>query len=109
MLDGTRIACALDYASKEHQRAVEENGRVFKTRHDGFGVLLEEYDELSDEYYALKKQIFQLRQALRNDNDSLKSCLKDMASTATYLLCEAAQVAAMIKKFQESIEAGYKE
>lgn len=109
MIDGTRIARALDLVSKEHQKAVEENGKIFNSRHEGFAVLLEEFDELSDEYYALKKQIFELRKALRNDGDNLMSNMEDMASTGIFLMCEAAQVMAMVKKFQDSIEAGYKE
>lgn len=109
MLDAVRVASALDLVNKEHQKTVEEHGKIFNSKHEAIAVLQEEFDELSEEFHLLEKRMSELWLSLRDDSNNLMGDMRSMATPAVFLICEAVQVMAMVKKFQESIEAGYKE
>lgn len=88
--------------------AVAENGETFNSKHEAYGVLLEEWDEMVEECGELERNMDELRMMLRNRSDGeLIPLLKTMEKRVEHAHAEMAQVAAMIKKFRHSVEIGY--
>lgn len=97
-----------DLIDKELELAVKEHGEFFNSRHEGYGVLIEEFDEMTEEYEKFRNELNELRGLLRDDGADLLELTNRMNITGRLLITEAAQVAAMVCKFSNSIIADYK-
>ena len=76
---------------------------MFRSDHEGYAVILEEVDEARDEMDDLNGLMNFLWKAVKVDSD-IENFLVGIQMKAEALACEAIQVAAMAKKFQESME-----
>ena len=78
----------------------------FNSAHEGYSVLLEEYEELQDENLALKKCIDLMWKGIKKDDNHLTiGCLEEMESLSGHLIEEAIQVAAMVRKLHLHLKA----
>lgn len=88
----------------ERRKADEKYEKFFHTLHEGESVLREEIQETNEEQQAIWMLYKDLWQGVRADNEMY---IMEMASKIYYkaqnLVREAAQVAAMAEKFEDSI------
>lgn len=76
---------------------------MFRSAHEGYAVILEEVDEAQDEMNNLNGLTNLLWKAVKVDSE-VENFLVGIQIKAEALACEAIQVAAMAKKFQESMK-----
>lgn len=76
---------------------------LFRSAHEGYAVILEEIDEARDEMDYLNALTNFLWKAVKVDRE-VENFLVEIQMKAEALACEAIQVAAMAKKFQESMK-----
>ena len=76
---------------------------MFRSAHEGYAVILEEIDEAQDEMDNLTGHMNLLWKTVKDDS-GFGSLLTAIQIRAESLACEAIQVAAMAKKFQESMK-----
>ena len=90
---------------EEYDRAAEKYGCVHSSDHEGFAVLLEEFEETTDEIAVLNDRIPKLWKLVKGDgSDSYKTeILKEIQDSAMLAACEAIQVAAMAYKARLTI------
>lgn len=89
---------------EERQKADEKYEKLFHSLHEGESVLREEIQEANEEEQAIWRLYKDLWQGVRSDNEIY---VMEMASKiyhrAQNLIREAAQVAAMAEKLEDSI------
>lgn len=85
-----------DLASRELERANLDNP-PFHSRHEGYAVILEEAEELSEETGCVFRLLSELWESIRADKPASTEELKQAAIRAA---CEAVQVAAMAEKME---------
>lgn len=83
----------------ELARAIDTYG-ANHSRHEGYAVLLEEYDEMSDEYKMLHSHLELLWEMIKADAEDISAYLNNMYKDAVNMASEAIQVIAMIKKME---------
>lgn len=76
---------------------------LFRSAHEGYAVILEEVDEAREEVEDMNGLVDFLWKAVKVDSE-VENFLVGIQIKAEALACEAIQVAAMAKKFQESME-----
>lgn len=76
---------------------------MFRSAHEGYAVLMEEFDELGEDVDEIGKLMNELWFCVRHDTDASNKPHK-LYGRAVLTAVEAIQVAAMAKKFQESME-----
>lgn len=73
---------------------------AFNSAHEGYAVMLEESDELSDDETELAEAMQRLWQAVKvNDVEGSRSTAQHVVLRATTAACEAIQLAAMAERF----------
>lgn len=90
----------------EKLRANKEHPPRFNSPHEGYAVILEEYEEASEEQRYFKSSLDSLWIAVRSDRnpDVLERILNTMKERAINLVMEAIQVAAMTQKMIDTVE-----
>lgn len=90
----------------EKRRANKEHPPRFNSPHEGYAVILEEYEEVSEEQRYFKASLDSLWFAVRSDRtpDVLERILGTMKEQAINLVMEAIQVAAMTQKMIDTVE-----
>ncbi len=74
---------------------------LFNSAHEGYAVILEEIEEAQQELGHIKIRLEVAWNAIKNNQDAT-STIEDAGYISKLLACEAIQVAAMAKKFEES-------
>lgn len=86
--------------------AANEKFPLFHSAHEGYGVLLEELQELKNEMHDIKEYKKLIKNDIhKNDNQMLLKHIKIMGFRATLAAIEAIQVVAMCGKFQMSYDS----
>lgn len=85
-----------DLVSRELERANRDNP-PFHSRHEGYAVILEEAEELSEETECVFRLLAELWETVKANKAASTEELKQAAIRAA---CEAVQVAAMAEKFE---------
>lgn len=90
----------------EKLRANKEHPPRFNSPHEGYAVILEEYEEAGEEQRHFKASLDSLWIAVRSDRtpDVLERILDTMKERAINLVMEAIQVAAMTQKMIDTVE-----
>lgn len=88
----------------ELERANTKHPDQFASRHEGYAVLLEEFQEFDFEYRNMENQLKYLWSSIKKDKDieSLNYYLKDLKEYTDNALLELIQIRAMIDKFEDS-------
>lgn len=88
---------------KVELEAANKKFSQFRSRHEGWAVILEEVNELSDEYALIEKVVLELWEHIKGDstNRTIQYDVEWVRKYAINAACEAIQVAAMCKKFLE--------
>lgn len=87
---------------EETENAVKNYGETYNSPHEGYAVLLEEFEEASDDLTYIKNNLGVLWQSIKtNDLDS--TTLTDIEGTAQMLALEAVQIAAVCSKFKKGL------
>ena len=85
----------------EELEAANLQHTVFHSPHEGYAVLLEEYEESAEELEGLSRNLRDLWGAIKMDDQHYGRNFARMVETkAIRLAAEAIQVAAMARKFQ---------
>lgn len=90
--------------NEELDRIIKEKG-YFNSRHEGYAVLLEELQELQEEYYNIENYLNgfwdkHCRKDTKKANNELMAILDCLDYRSQCLIKEAIQVAAVIKKIK---------
>lgn len=87
---------------KELQSANDKFG-MFNSLHEGYAVVLEEFDESKDDLNALEMDLNYLWYCIKNDivDEDFYKNLSTIKTSAISLAVEAIQVAAMAQKFMD--------
>lgn len=89
----------------ELQYAQKENGAVFHSPHEGFGVLFEETYEAKMECEKADKRMDNLLLCIHRNNDKgIINNAEMLENAAINAACEYIQVAAMARKMQLTME-----
>lgn len=85
----------LNLANKDHP--------LFTSDHEGYAVILEEFLEAQEEIKRSDQALINIRDGVFTDDPwAAKNGADDLKQYATYLACEAIQLAAMAQKFIDS-------
>lgn len=82
--------CEYDRANAEHD--------FFSSNHEGYSVLLEEFDELIDECTEIRECLSCIWDNIKVDELDIKKICEKLEFRAINAACEATQVAAMARK-----------
>lgn len=89
----------------ELEEARKENGELFNSEHEGYGVILEEATEAGDEIEQVASLLSDILRDIHTHNEiALLLHLRRLEHHATLAACEYIQVAAMARKMKESVE-----
>lgn len=84
-----------------HARAEHDN---MSSEHDGYGKILEEYEEMQDEIAYFEGHIKSLWYHVKGDNPSGQSLfINGMIRISKKVIMEAVQMAAMCQRYKEDI------
>lgn len=96
----------IDKAIEQELHMANEQNPLFRSTHEGLGVILEEVEEALTEQEKLCRHFNSFKASVFDDSflekDADFSTLGLMATDAKHLAAEAVQVAAMCQKFVES-------
>lgn len=98
------ISRAVELVEEELDRANEQYP-LFASPHEGYGVILEEVEETENESLSVTKCLDDLWKNIKSDNkvSEYESVLGRMARSAILAACENIQVAAMCRKYIQSL------
>lgn len=92
----------------EEGEAALINNPLFNSTHEGYAVILEEVDEAKEAMTQVEQQCSRLWHNVKNNYFSVREHsfveLGYLEQVAINLACEAIQVAAMARKFRDSIK-----
>lgn len=107
MLDKTILA--IDGTVKEeYARAAVQHGGAFASRHEGYAVLLEEFEEAREELNTLEIYLLDLWVHTKDDEPQTDENVRAMKACAVRCAAECVQIAAMCEKLKHS-ESVWKE
>lgn len=78
--------------------AANEKFPQFHSPHEGWAVMLEEYQELEEECEKISKEMLEMFRNIRANDKCYADCALSILLCAVYAACEAIQVAAMAEK-----------
>jgi hypothetical protein len=98
-----------ELVKEELERANNENKPVFSSLHEGYAVMLEEFQECEQELDQIRRHLNFLWHYVKQDNEVTVLELAELINKKTILAaCEAVQTAAMAVKLIESFKIGGK-
>ena len=105
MLSNNLQAIVTAAVSTELIDARHAHGERYASAHEGYGVLAEELHEATMELRNLDSLIRErlIEDIHENDDQAINDTLSDVELYARKLACEAIQVAAVARKFSETI------
>lgn len=90
---------------KELESANKKFPTTFRSRHEAYGVMLEEFEEAQDELIECKRYLDEFKYSMRVDGDYMeKENLNKLKECSENLMAEAGQLAAMAQKSLNSME-----
>lgn len=98
MLDKTILELN-EVVDNEFLRASKDHGTTFTSYHEGYAVLLEEFEEAEAELHGLERAVRHLWAAIKND-DMLPLYPCEVKRHAVLAAAELVQVAAMAEKLR---------
>ena len=98
MLDKTLLELD-EVVDNEFLRASKDHGTTFTSYHEGYAVLLEEFEEAQAELCGLERSVRHLWSAIKND-DMLPLYPYEVKRYAVLAAAELVQVAAMAEKLR---------
>lgn len=82
-----------------------QNHPDFQSAHHGYAVILEEAEEAQECFIALKDDLEQLWNVVKDDDFiGQKSIIQNMEANIHDMIKEAVQIAAMLKRYQTFLE-----
>lgn len=93
------MADAKRLVQHEPDMASEINGNKFHSPHEAYAVILEEDNELYDEFCEIERNLDGYWESVKKDAED-KGKLLEIEKHAMMATCEAIQVAAMARKAQ---------
>ena len=84
----------------ETENARKNYGDRYNSQHEGYAVLLEEVEEVSDDLTYIKNNLGVLWQSIKTNDLKDTTLLTDIEGTAQLLALEAVQIAAVCAKFK---------
>lgn len=89
---------------KKELKSANEKFGMFHSQHEGYAIILEEFEEVKDDLNALEMDLNYLWYCIKNDivDEYFYENLKTIKTNAIALAVEAIQVAAMAQKFVDS-------
>ena len=90
---------------KELESANKKYPATFRSRHEAYGVMLEEFEEANCELIACKMYVGEFKYSMKVDGECKeKTNLIKLKERAENLMAEAGQLAAMAQKALNSME-----
>lgn len=90
---------------KELESANKKYPSTFRSRHEAYGVMLEEFEEAQDEIETCMSDLEIFKLYMKDDGGSgEKEILLDLKEHSENLMAEAGQLAAMAQKALNSME-----
>lgn len=90
---------------KELESANQKYPTTFRSRHEAYGVMLEEFEEAQDELETCMADLEIFKLYMKDDGGSgEKEILLDLKEHSENLMAEAGQLAAMAQKSLNSME-----
>lgn len=84
---------------KELESANKKYPTTFRSRHEAYGVMLEEFEEVKDELLKCQLYLNEFKYSMKVDGDYLeKENLNKLKEHSENLMAEAGQLAAMAQK-----------
>lgn len=84
---------------KELESANKKFPKTFRSRHEAYGVMLEEFEEAQDELIECERYLDEFKYSMRVDGDYMeKENLNKLKEHSENLMSEAGQLAAMAQK-----------
>ena len=84
---------------KELESANKKYPTTFRSRHEAYGVMLEEFEEVKDELLKCQLYLNEFKYSMKVDGDYLeKENLTKLKEHSENLMAEAGQLAAMAQK-----------
>lgn len=90
---------------KELESANQKYPTTFRSRHEAYGVMLEEFEEAQDELIECKRYLDEFKYSMKVNGDYMeKENLNKLKERSEKLMAEAGQLAAMVQKALNSME-----
>lgn len=84
--------------------AQRDNGQVFHSSHEAYGVLAEEVQEAGEEHKSIQQHMEQLLRFVRTDyTEGIADCLRVLKQDAIRAAAESVQVAAVCGKWLDTM------
>lgn len=88
---------------KELESANKKFPKTFRSRHEAYGVMLEEFEEAEDELIECKRYLDEFKYSMKVNGDYMeKENLNKLKERSENLMAEAGQLAAMVQKALDS-------
>ncbi len=87
----------------EYKNACDKFGEKYHSLHEGYAVLLEEVEEVRDEYNSLLSNYHYLWENIKDDDKDIFSTIAKMQNDVIRQMKELAQVGAVLMKIQNTL------